>query len=141
MKSKRDDKRIVLIDQQPYWRKISADALKKVGFVVDTLDTYDYMLPETYEEVSPPDLVLLGCARIGTKEQEFIDEIVSRHHRLLVLCTSVTWQTMRALFLQGVDDILDKPYNSAKLVKIVNQNLESTHSHSKHSVVERTGAV
>jgi len=122
MQADRDRKHILLIDRQSYWRDISTDALQKVGFAVGTLDTYEYTLAEEEK----PDLVLLGCARVGHEEQLLIDEMLARKQHLLVCCTSFSGGTMRELFLQGVDDIVDKPYNPISLVKIVWQAIKRT---------------
>src|SRR5438876_5600159 len=128
MKPNSNSKRILLIDHQSYWRKISTDALKKFGFAVNACETYNYLPSQEHVEDENHDLIVLGCSCIGTEEQQLIDDVLAGKHHLLVLCTSLSWQTMRMLFLQGVDDIVDKPYNPAKLVKIVNQALESTSS-------------
>lgn len=124
MRADIDRKHILLIDRQAYWRQISTDALEKVGFAVGALDTYDYTLTEGEN----PDLVLLGCARVGNEEQLLIDEMLAHKQHLLVCCTSFSGQTMRNLFLQGVDDIVDKPYNPISLVKIVWQAIKHTPS-------------
>ncbi|MFL5655249.1 MAG: hypothetical protein ACJ8CB_13875 [Ktedonobacteraceae bacterium] len=128
MKSDSSKKRILLIDHQPYWREISTNALKNDGFTVGTLDNYNYLPSQECVEGENPDLIVLGCAHIETAEQQLIDYVLAHKHHLLVLCTSLSWQTMRKLFLKGVDDILDKPYNPAKLVEIVNEVLASTPS-------------
>ncbi len=126
MKSDSSKKHILLIDHQPYWREISTNALRGAGFTVDMLGTYHDLPSQECREGEKPELVVLGCTRIGTEEQRLIDEVLHQKHHLLVLCTSLSWQTMRTLFLKGVDDILDKPYNPTKLVKIVNEALENT---------------
>ena len=113
------NKRILLIDHQLYWREISTNALREAGFTVDMLETYHDLPSRECVEGEKPELVLLGCKRIGTDEQQLIDEVLNQKQHLLVLCTSLPRQTMRTLFLKGVDDILDKPYNPAKLVNIV----------------------
>jgi len=140
MKSDSCKKRILLIDHQPYWREISTNALKKDGFTVGTLDTYHYLPSQECVEGENPDLIVLGCARIEIEEQQLIDDVLAHKHHLLVLCTSLSWQTMRKLFLKGVDDIVDKPYNPAKLVKIVKEVLVSIPCCNEHQAVERNGA-
>ena len=119
-------KRIVLIDHQPYWREISTNALKSNGLAVNICGTYNYLSQQEWQEPERPDLVVLGCSHIRPEEQRLIDDILACKHHLLVLCSSLSWLTMRNLFLKGVHDIVDKPYNPANLVKIVNQALEST---------------
>ena len=132
-------KRILLIDRQLYWREISAHALKSVGFIVCTLDTYNYLLPQDCLKGEDPDLVVLGCVRIGGEEQRLIAQILARKHHLLVLCASLPWQVMRSLFLQGVDDIVDKPHDPADVVNFVNQALESTVTDNSYQALESTG--
>ena len=140
MKTYCSSKRIVLIDHQPYWREISTNALRSSGFVVDICDTYNFLPEQEWEESENPDLVVLGCSGIRVEEQKLIDDVLAHNHHLLVLCTSLSWLTMRNLFLKGVHDIVDKPYNPASLVKIVNQTLESTHPGKKYQPKERQGA-
>ena len=132
-------KRIVLIDRQLYWREISARILRSAGFIVCTLDTYNYISAENCWEGAAPDLAVLGCAYIGPEEQKLIAHILAQKHHLLVLCVSLPWQVMRSLFLQGVDDVVDKPYDSVHLVNFVNQVLESTLSRNIYQAVERNG--
>lgn len=120
MNADRTRKHILLIDRQSYWRQISTNALEKVGFAVGALNTYDYTLAANEN----PDLVLLGCARVGNEEKQLIDEVLARRQPLLVCCTFFTGQTMRELFLQGVADIVNKPYNPTNLTQIVRQTIK-----------------
>jgi len=140
MKTNCSSKRIVLIVHQPYLREISTNALMSVGFVVDICDTYNYLPEQKWLEDQYPDLVVLGCFGIRAEEQKLIDDVLANKQHLLVLCTSFSWQTMRELFLKGVHDILDKPYNPANLVEIVSQALESTSHSKKYQAPERYGA-
>ena len=141
MKPYYNSKRILLIDHQPYWREISTNALQNFGFAVDTHDTHNYLSSQKCEEDKNPDLVVLGCVRIRPEEQQLIDDILAHKHHLLVLCVSLSWQVMRSLFLQGVDDIVDKPYDPARLINIVNQTIESTLSRNSYQAVERNGVL
>lgn len=140
MKPFNKSKRILLIDYQPYWREISTQALKSIGFSVYTLETYNYSPPQDCLHGEKPDLVVLGCAHIGPEEQQLITRILAHKYHILVLCDFLPWQVMRSLFLQGVDDITDKPYDPAYLVSIVNQTLESTVPRNSYQAVERDGA-
>ena len=138
-KSDSNTKRILLIDHQPYWREISTNALRREGFTVGTLDTYNYSLSQESVEGKKPDLVVLGCHQIETEEQKLIDDVLAHKHHLLVLCTFLSRQITRTLFLRGVDDIVDKPYNPTKLVKIVNEALESIPPRNRYQAIERNG--
>lgn len=130
-------KLILLIDRQLHWREAFARALRSAGFMVCTLDTYHYVSSHDCLHGENPDLVVLGCVRIRPEEQTLIAEILARKHHLLVLCVSLPWQVMRSLFLQGVDDIVEKPYDPADVVYFVNQALESSLPLSRYQVYER----
>lgn len=140
MKPFTKSKRILLIDYQQYWREIFTQALKSVGFLVCTLETYNYAPPQDCLQSEKPDLVVLGCAHIGPEEQQLITRILAHKHHILVLCDFLPWQVMRSLFLLGVDDIADKPYDPTYLIGIVNQTLESTIPRNSYQAVEREGA-
>src|SRR2546428_10040378 len=114
MKPYFNSKRILLIDHQLDWREASAHALKSVGFIVCTLDTYNYQASQDCLKGEEPDLVVLGCVCVGPEEQRLITQILACKHHLLVLCVSLPWRVMRSLFLQGVDDVVDKPYDPAR---------------------------
>lgn len=92
---------ILLIDQQPYWREFSAHAFQSVSFFVCPLATYPYVIPQDCVKGEDPDLIVLGRTRIGPEEQQLITHILAYKHHLLMLCTSLSWQVMRSLFLQG----------------------------------------
>ena len=130
---------ILLIDYQRYWREAATHALKSAGFLVCPLDSYNYFIPLECLQGKNPDLVVLGCTRIGLEEQNLITQVLAHKHHLLVLCVSLPWQVMRSLFLQGVDDIVDKPHDPADVVNFVNQALESTTTVNSYQALESTG--
>ncbi len=72
-----------------------------------------------------PDLTIVGCTQVGPEEQTLIEHLLTAQHHLLVVCTFLPRQVMRSLFLQGVDDVADKPYTSNNLVAIVQDALQS----------------
>ena len=90
------------------------------------LGSYDYTPETAYFSESRPDLIILGCPRIKFEERELIDKVLADHGHLIVLCASLPWGDMRALFLAGADDVVDdKPYDPARLVSIVEDALAS----------------
>lgn len=127
-------RRILVIDRQLYWREIFAHVLRSAGFIVCTLDTYAYSLDCLKGE--DPDLVVLGCVCIRSEEQQLIAQILSSKHPLLVLALSLPWHVMRSLFLQGVDDNVDKPCDPSDVVNIVNQVLQSAKTHNSAQSIE-----
>ena len=72
-----------------------------------------------------PDLIIVGCTQVGQEEQILIEHLLTAQHHLLVVCTFLPRQVMRSLFLQGVDDVTDKPYTSTDLITIVQNVLQS----------------
>ena len=68
-----DAPHILVIERQPYWRALCARVLDEAGFNVQTLGSYDFSPPASRRE--KPDLVVLGCASFGDKEQLLIKQI------------------------------------------------------------------
>ncbi len=139
MKPSTKGKFILLIDHQAHAREIATSALRLAGFVVCILDTYNYVTLQDCFQAMHPDLVVLSCTHIGSQEQQLITHVLADKYHLLILCVSLPWQVMHSLFLQGVDDVVDKPYEAASLVKIVNQTIDSTVPHNSYQAVERYG--
>jgi DNA-binding response OmpR family regulator len=132
-------KRILLIDSQQHWRETATSALRSAGFSVCTLDSYNCVLPHNCLDGENPDLVVLGCNQIGPEEEELISQVLAHKRHLLVLCTSLSWQVMRSLFLQGVDDVADKPYYPDYVIVLVTVVLASLVPRNCYQAVERNG--
>jgi DNA-binding response OmpR family regulator len=139
MKPNYSIRRIVLIDQQHYWRDLFSRALTSVGYLVCALDSYHYPIPHDCLQGANPDLVVLDCPQVDIAEQTLIRQILSHRHHLLVLCSSLSWQTMRTLFLEGADDVVEKPYNPEYFVHTVDQVLASITPLNSYQEVERSG--
>jgi DNA-binding response OmpR family regulator len=114
-----EGRRILIIDRQPYWRDKASGALEAQGARVHVLGSYDYVPETAYFNGEPPDLVILGCSSIKHEERALMSEVLADKRHLVVLCASLPWADMRALFLAGADDVMDKPYDSNRLVGIV----------------------
>jgi DNA-binding response OmpR family regulator len=125
------DKCILIVDLQEYWRTISADALIRRGYDVCVLSDYDYSPASANCHGKPPDLVILGCASIGSEEQEFIKKVMADKRHLVVLSTSLPWADMRSLFLAGADDVADKSYDPGHIVNIVEEAFENVSTRRK----------
>lgn len=139
MKPDSTGKRILLIDQQQCWREIAASTLRSAGFFVCTFDSYNYAFFQECLQGVNPDLVVLGCTQIRSEEERLIAQILAHKHHLLVLCTFLPWPVMRSLFLQGVDDVVDKPDDPAYLINFVHIVLASTVPRNSYQAVERAG--
>lgn len=142
MEHNSNPKHILLIDCQNYWRERSAQALQDAGFSVQTVNTYQVTVIDKLIGQKIPDLIILGCADIGSDELEVISHILQQQkHRLLVLSNSLPWQTMRALFLAGANDVVDKTYDPNRLVDIVKQVFVSTLPRDSYQAAKQKGDV
>src|SRR5947209_17825136 len=121
MKHKSNNIRILLIDYQRHWREIATSTLRDEGFLVCPCDTYNYISLLKCFHGENPDLIVLGCAQIGPYEEQFITQVLARKQHVLVLCTFLPSKMMRSLFLKGVDDIVEKPYDPTSLIILVNE--------------------
>jgi DNA-binding response OmpR family regulator len=126
--------RILVIDLQPYWRQLSTLALREAGFFVKDCEDYHSALPQK-DDI---DLFILSCAKVGPDEQRLITLLLQEKYHLLVLSAYLPQSVMRSLYLQGVDDIADKPYDPVILVNLVQQVLDKiAPSEDMHLVEER----
>jgi DNA-binding response OmpR family regulator len=114
---------ILLVDYQTTWLERSARSLESCGFTVRSVDTYRYPPNEEADADGAPDLIVLGCASIGPDEQRFIKQVIDSGKPLVVLCSLLSPQVMRSLFLAGAQDVTRKPNNAAELVALVSQTL------------------
>jgi DNA-binding response OmpR family regulator len=141
MNDPKEPKRILIIDRQKGWRDEAALLLSGRGFSVGVLDHYDYSPAAALIAGRPPDLVILGCPGVGRGERELIHKVFEHKQHLLVLSTSLRWSDMRALFLAGADDVMDKPYESARLMDVVQQAFNNISSRSSYEQVSQGGAL
>lgn len=123
-------KHILVIDRQTSWCEFSTQVLHDAGYSVEQSGDYQQPSPSN----SMPDLVLLGCMQVGPTEQQLITSLLEKHCHLLVLGVSISKTIMRSLYLQGVDDIVDKPYSPKTLVSIVNQALDHIALHENFAL-------
>ncbi len=128
---------IVIIDKHSHWRQFSEEALAARGYAVHLQDNYHY--PPPIAQTQKPALVILGCATIGQKELKLIERVVAHKHHLIVLCTALPRDIMRAVFLKGADDVVDRPYGVDDFVTIIEQVLESIESRNTYQVMKKEG--
>ena len=115
---------VLVIEKLEHWRKLSQATLRLAGFKVRAVDNYDCPLKGEIN-VGSLDLIILGCASIGSEELQLIEQVRKERIRLLVLCTSLHMSVMRSLFLCGVDDVAEKPFDSTKLLDVVQYAIQS----------------
>jgi response regulator RpfG family c-di-GMP phosphodiesterase len=127
---------LMVIDRHDYWRALAVRALTAAGYSVCAFDSYAYPPPGAVTADEIPDLVILGCVTLGPEEKELIDRIIDQGQHVLVFATSIPWRKMRSLFLAGVDDVTEKPYDPERLVGVVRQTLENIALRDNQRVVE-----
>jgi hypothetical protein len=81
--------------------------------------------------------VILGCNQVGPEEERLIAHVLADKHHLLVLGAYLPWQVMRSLFLLGVVDIEDKPYDASHFIEIVKEALTSLIPRNSYQASER----
>ncbi|HEX3247830.1 MAG TPA: hypothetical protein VHS05_00275 [Pyrinomonadaceae bacterium] len=123
MNSSIDPNEVLVIDKLEHWRKLSQATLKLAGFKVRVNANYDCPLVSEQKNGSL-DLIILGCAGIGSDELQLIDRVRSNKLRILVLCTSLHMPAMRLLFLRGADDVAEKPFDSKQLLDVVGHAIQ-----------------
>jgi DNA-binding response OmpR family regulator len=114
------NKRILVIDLQSYWRQLSTRTLRDAGFYVSDCKDYHSALPQK-DDI---DLIILSCAKVGPNEQQLITQLLHQKFHLLVLSSYLPQPVMRSLYLQGVDEVADKPFDPAILKNLIEQVLD-----------------
>jgi DNA-binding NtrC family response regulator len=116
------NKRILVIDRQKYWRELVADTLAETDYQVTLLDDYNYDTEAAYfTDGKTPDLVIMGCVRIGPEERELIHRILEDGLHLMVFSSLLPAAEMRDLFREGAEDVADKTYDQERLVTAVEE--------------------
>jgi len=115
---------VLVIDKLEHWRTLSLATLRVAGFTVCAAENYECELVSKIKNGSF-DLVILGCARIGSEELDLIKQIHHNKVHLLVLCTCLRLRIMRLLFRLGVDDVAEKPFDSMQLLDVVDHAIKS----------------
>lgn len=140
MRNHVDRRRLLVIDQDDRWRARLADALRALGFEVDTLGKLEYPRWKTKKPTTYYDLVILGCQNVTDYEWELIHELVEERRHLLVLPAIASSALMRKLFLAGVDDVADKSYDMSRITGYVLQTLDDITPRDSYELVRQRGA-
>jgi DNA-binding NtrC family response regulator len=129
---------LLIIDHQTYWHNFAANALQARGYHVQTLQSYEDVLP-VLEKGRAFNLVILGCASVDVHERLLITLLLTQHLHLIVLASVLTSAMIRTLFLQGVDDVVEKTHDSAHLLSYVDQAIERIALREKHQFSVKKG--
>lgn len=132
----RQNSSLLIIDHQVYWHTFAANTLQSAGYHVQTLESYDDVALKL-EEGQRFNLVILGCADVAMPERLLITQILTQRLHLIVLANKLTSAMIRALFLQGVDDAVEKTHDSAHLLFYVDQAVERIAWREQHQFSEK----
>lgn len=124
-------KKILIVDDSPFFRSLLKDALRRDYFdsanEVDILEAKDVISAMDQIRTENPNLVLLD---IVMEESEYEGIKLLRNIRefypdlKVVMLTSVGQESViKECFEIGVQDFLEKPFDSAKLIQVVRENL------------------
>lgn len=119
----RQDSSLLIIDHQAYWHTFAANALQSTGYHVQTLASYEDVLPEL-EKGQIFNLIILGCTDVNVPERLLITHLLAQHLHLIVFASRLTSTMIRALFLQGVNDVVEKTHGKTLLLSYVDQAIE-----------------
>src|SRR2546430_310725 len=103
---KNQDIPIFVIDRQAYWRDLTTEALRASGYIVTPYADYEEE-PPLAQEGQGFALALLGCRAVEGEERLLVSRLLAQKHSVIVLATSFSIQAMRALFIKGVEDVVD----------------------------------
>ena len=126
---------LLIIDHQTYWHTFATNALQIAGYQVQTLASYEDIFLEL-DKGHTFNLVILGCTDVAVSERLLINRLLGRHLHIIVLANTLTSEMIRALFLQGVDDAVEKTYNGARLLSYIDQAIERIAWRKQHQITE-----
>ena len=107
-------KRILVVDDDPWVRKLVRGYLERAGFAVTVASDG----PEAFAEVAshPPDLVVLDLMLPGMDGLDVARRIRSRSAVPIIMLTARTTEDDRVLGLElGTDDYVTKPFSAREL--------------------------
>lgn len=118
--------KVLVADEEKFWREMAQEALEPEGYEVDLLDNYaDLRVTLT----TCPAVILLGFAAIGQREEETVRDALETCPEAVVLVLSTSWltpqSTMRRLLRLGAADVLPRPSNSCDVVRLVERELRA----------------
>lgn len=115
--------RILLIGRWDSYLERFTQALEAMQYSVHGLDMYEHPSFEASIQEEMPDLIVLSCLSVGQEESQLISRLLAMKQHLLVVSTLLPLQTMRRLFLLGVDEATDRPSHPQRLVMLLQQTL------------------
>lgn len=131
------NKKILVIDKQDFWLELSVKTLTDAGYSVRAETNYHSLAPIYHKRGTKPDLVIFGCAFIEWEELNLVASLHEEQIALLVLCTSLSWDMMREIYLAGADNVTEKPFSPEKLLSTVDNTFKTISRRERYRLKEK----
>ncbi len=118
------NKKILIIDNEPWWPVFCQNALTKYGFRVVIISDKEKGLQLLDE--NKYDVVMLDLSKGGGDGFSTLRDIIKKHPNEKVIGVSAIdfWKDARDAYRYGAKDFLDKSYNEEKLLETVKYTLK-----------------
>ncbi len=116
------DKRqyVWVLDRLSHRRLRVARDLEAAGYRVEQSGSYD-----VFPNGAVPDLVVLGCARVGPEERALVARFVEWAVPIVVTSSHLSEEESRGLFHLGARDVGPRPQSVGDVLEIVSKALAS----------------
>jgi DNA-binding NtrC family response regulator len=112
--------RVLVMDEEEFWREMTHDCLQEEGYRVDTASDYTHLRQAL---MKCPDVILLGFTVVGSREEELVAYTRKSCPRAIAMVFSTSWPVTqsveRQLLRLGATNVMGRPSYSCDLVKII----------------------
>jgi len=110
--------KILLINREPWWSSFFEEVLSKRGYQVEV--EHDEAKGLTRLDRDGYDIVVLDFTA-GEEELGVLKSIMQKHphEQVIVVSATPSWQEARAAYRLGAIDYLNKSFDKAKLIEVV----------------------
>ncbi len=117
--------RILLINKEPWWSSFFQEVLSRRGYQVEV--EHDEAKGLARLDRDGYDVVVLDFMA-GQEELGALKSIMQKHphKRVIVVSATPSWQEARAAYRLGAIDYLNKSFDEAKVVEVVEAVLKET---------------
>ncbi|CAN5341826.1 hypothetical protein BH10BAC1_BH10BAC1_12040 [soil metagenome] len=119
------EKEFFIVDTSGFWSDFSYCSLTSTGCKIKKYTSYKYLKVTLNKFKEKPDLIIIGCSKPNIEEIELVEFLHHNNFRQIVLCSFLSWDEMRELFLAGADDVTEKPFDSEELIETIKESLNN----------------
>ena len=117
-----------VVDRDKQWLQFCSRELYAAHYKTIDLQDYTHARQRLHKEqigrAEQSQLVILGCARANEAEFDLLSFYVDHGYKVLVLCTTLSYQDTLALFRNQATNVYLKPYTRETLIEVVHETLE-----------------